>query len=134
MDNETKTLFLSIAVALGLLWLLKPKGTNIIGKEQHKDADRNDSNNSNNSNNSNKSNDKYAEPKIASESTKKEKDNAVIALQAMREAIKNKEPKRELDKLNAMISQDYGVKVLLNKKTLKLRAMSKQGKVLAEEN
>ena len=33
-----------------------------------------------------------------------------------------------------MILQDYGVKVLLNKKTLKLRAMSKYGKVLAEEN
>lgn len=116
MDEETKTLFLSIAVALGILWLLKPKGTNVLGLEKREDID------------------KYAEPKVASESNKKEKDNAVIALQAMRDAITNKEPKRELDKLNAMILQDYGVKVLLNKKTLKLRAMSKEGKVLAEEN
>ena len=122
MDKETKTLFLSIAVALGLLWLLKPKGTNIIGKEKSEDTDSSDENN------------KYLEPKIASESSKKEKEDAVIALQAMRDAIDNKEPKRELDKLNSMILQDYGVKVLLNKKTLKLRAMSKQGKVLAEEN
>lgn len=122
MGEEEKTLFLSIAVALGLLWLLKPKGTNLIGKEKFEDT------------NSADGNDKYAEPKIASESSKKEKDDAVIALQAMRDAITNREPKRELDKLNAMILQDYGVKVLLNKKTLKLRAMSKQGKVLAEEN
>ena len=125
MGKEEKTLFLSIAVALGLLWLLKPKGTNLIGKEKYKDADGDDDNDGD---------DKYAEPKVALESTKKEKDNAVIALQAMREAIKNKEPKKELDKLNAMILQDYEVKVLLNKKTLKLRAMSKHGKVLAEEN
>jgi hypothetical protein len=122
MDKETKTLFLSIAVALGILWILKPKGTNIIGKEKSEETVNADGN------------DKYAEPKIASESNKKEKENAVIALQAMRDAIKNKEPKRELDRLNAMIIQDYGVKVLLNKKTLKLRAMSKEGKVLAEEN
>lgn len=122
MGKEEKTLFLSIAVALGLLWLLKPKGTNLIGKEKSEDT------------NSADGNDKYAEPKIASESNKKEKDDAVIALQAMRDAINNREPKRELDKLNSMILQDYGVKVLLNKKTLKLRAMSKQGKVLAEEN
>ena len=116
MDKETKTLFISVAVALGILWLLKPKGTNMLGNQKSDDAD------------------KYSEPKIASEASKKEKDDAVVALQAMRDAINNKEPKRELDKLNAMILQDYGVKVLLNKKTLKLRAMSKSGKVLAEEN
>jgi hypothetical protein len=32
-----------------------------------------------------------------------------------------------------MIFQDYGVKVMPNKKTGLLRAMSKDGKVLAEE-
>jgi hypothetical protein len=127
MDKETKTLFLSIAVALGILWILKPKGTNIIGKEKTEETDKKTDKKPEEKN-------KYSEPKLASESNKKEKENAVIALQAMRDAIKNKEPKRELDKLNAMIIQDYGVKVLLNKKTLKLRAMSNEGKVLAEEN
>jgi hypothetical protein len=116
MDKETKTLFLAVAVALGILWFLKPKGTNMLGGKSSDDTG------------------KYAEPKIASEASKKEKDDAVVALQAMRDAINNKEPKRELDKLNAMILQDYGVKVLVNKKTSKLRAMSKSGKVLAEEN
>lgn len=116
MGKEEKTLFITVAVALAILWLLKPKGTNLLGVEKSDDID------------------KYAEPKIASESSKKEKDNAVIALQAMRDAINNKEPKKEIDKLNAMILQDYGVKVLVNKKTSKLRAMSKSGKVLAEEN
>ena len=49
MDKETKTLFISVAVALGILWLLKPKGTNMLGKQKSDDAD------------------KYSEPKIASE-------------------------------------------------------------------
>jgi hypothetical protein len=101
---------------LGILWFLKPKGTNMLGKEKVDDAN------------------KYSAPKVASESNKQEKDNAVIALQAMRDAVNNKEPKRELDKLNALILQDYGVKVLVNTNTSKLRAMSKDGKVLAEEN
>ena len=51
----------------------------------------------------------------------------------MREAIDNKECKKELDKLSSMILQDYGVKVMMNKKTGLLRAMSKDGKVISEE-
>jgi len=61
------------------------------------------------------------------------KENAVIGLQAMREAINIKESKKELDKLSSMISQDYGVKVMVSKKTGLLRAMSKDGKVISEE-
>jgi hypothetical protein len=117
MDKETKTLFITIALALGILWFLKPKGTNTLGMKETEDVEE-----------------KYSEPKVATESVKKQQEDAVVALQAMRDAINNREPKRELDKLNSMIFQDYGVKVLLNKKTLKLRAMSKSGKVLAEEN
>jgi hypothetical protein len=45
----------------------------------------------------------------------------------------NKEPKKELDSLNAMILKDYGLKILVNKKTGKLRALDKSGKVVAEE-
>ena len=51
----------------------------------------------------------------------------------MREAIDNKESKKELDKLSSMVLQDYGVKVMINKKTGLLRAMSKDGKVISEE-
>ena len=57
----------------------------------------------------------------------------VNGLQAMREAINSKESKKELDKLSSMILQDYGVKIMPNKKTGLLRAMSKDGKVISEE-
>lgn len=112
MDKETKVLLTTIAVALGLIWFFKPKSKN------------GDSSSSTN---------KYEAPKVANENNKKSKEDAVIALQAMRDAIDNKEPKRELDKLNEMILKDYKVKVTKSKTTGKLRAMSSEGKVLAEE-
>lgn len=112
MDKETKTLLITVAVALGLIWFFKPK------------SKKGDSSSSTN---------KYEAPKVATEKEKKVKEDAVIGLQAMRDAIDNKEPKRELDKLNAMILQDYKVKITRSKTTGKLRAMSSEGKVLAEE-
>ena len=47
--------------------------------------------------------------------------------------VNAEKPKKELDKLSSMISQDYGVKVMISKKTGLLRAMSKDGKVISEE-
>jgi hypothetical protein len=113
MDKETKTLLLSFGVAFVILWLAKPKGMkasvkNMLGS-------------------------KYAEPKKASDTDLKAKENAIVALQAMKDAIANKEPKKELDSLNAMILKNYGLKILANKKTGKLRALDKSGKVVAEE-
>lgn len=112
MDKETKTLFITLGGALLLIWLLRPKSDK--SKKGLLDV-------------------KYAEPKQVSDTDKKQKENAVIGLQAMREAIDNKECKKELDKLSSMILQDYGVKVMMNKKTGLLRAMSKDGKVISEE-
>lgn len=112
MDKETKILLTTVAVALGLVWFFKPKSK---GGE------------------STSSTNKYEAPKLATEENKKVKDDAVIGLQAMRDAIDNKETKRELDKLNAMILKDYKVKITRSKTTGKLRAMSSEGKVLAEE-
>jgi hypothetical protein len=112
MDKNTKTLFITIGGALLLIWLLKPK--NSKGKEEL-------------------SNVKYAEPKQVSDKDTKLKENAVIGLKAMREAIDNNESKKELDKLSSMILQDYGVKIMISKKTGLLRAMSKEGKVITEE-
>lgn len=112
MDKETKTLFITLGSALLLIWLFKPKTNK--GKKGLLDV-------------------KYAEPKQVSDKDTKLKENAVIGLQAMRDAINNKESKKELEKLSSMISQDYGVKVMMNKKTGLLRAMSKDGKVISEE-
>jgi hypothetical protein len=112
MDKNTKTLFITLGGALLLIWLLRPK--NSKGKKELLDV-------------------KYAEPKQVSDSETKLKENAVIGLKAMREAIDNKESKKELDKLSSMVLQDYGVKIMINKKTGLLRAMSKDGKVISEE-
>ena len=112
MNRETKTLFITLGGALLLIWLLRPK--NSKGKKGLLDV-------------------KYAEPKQVSDTETKLKENAVIGLKAMREAIDNKESKKELDKLSSMVLQDYGVKIMINKKTGLLRAMSKDGKVISEE-
>ena len=95
-----------------LIWLLRPKNTK--SKKDLLDV-------------------KYSEPKKVSDTENKLKENAVIGLQAMREAIDSKESKKELDKLSSMILQDYGVKIMINKKTGLLRAMAKDGKVISQE-
>lgn len=112
MDKNTKTLFITLGGALLLIWLLRPK--NSKGTKELLDV-------------------KYTEPKQVSDTQIKLKENAVIGLKAMREAIDSKESKKELDKLSSMVLQDYGVKVMINKKTGLLRAMSKDGKVISEE-
>ena len=112
MNKTTKTLVISLVGAFALLYLLMPK---------------------NKKGGSSSSSPKYPEPKLADNKLVQDKENATIGLQAMRSAMDSKESKKELDKLSSMIFQDYGVKVMLNKKTGLLRAMSKDGKVLAEE-
>ena len=113
MDKETKTLLITFGVAIIILWFTRPKGMKTSVKDMLGV--------------------KYAEPKKASDNDLKAKESATVALQAMKDAIANKEPKKELDSLNAMILKDYGFKILVNKKTGKLRALDKSGKVVAEE-
>ncbi len=76
---------------------------------------------------------KYQAPKVVAEDEKKLKDEAVVGLKAMREAITNGESARELDKLKNMILQENGIKIMISKNTKKLRAMDKKGEVIAEE-
>lgn len=114
MDRETKTLLASIGIGLAILWLFKPK-KNASTTEEEVIVD------------------KYKEPKVVAEDDKKIKDDAVVGLQAMRDAINNGESVRELDKLKNMILQENGIKIMINKKTKKLRAMKKDGSVIAEE-
>lgn len=111
MNRELKILLITIGVSLGFIWLLKPKkGTDTKKIE-----------------------DKYSEPKEADKNASVEKENAVIGLEAMREAINSGEKKAELDKLSAIILKERGIKILLNKKNNLLRAMNKKGDVIAEE-
>jgi hypothetical protein len=114
MNKQTKTLLISLAGALVLLYALMPKNKNKSGF-------------------SNATGNKYPEPKLADDKAVKDKENAVIGLQAMRSAMDNNEPESELKKLSGIIFKEHGIKVIPNKKTGLLRAMSKDGKVLAEE-
>jgi hypothetical protein len=114
MNRETKSLLASIGIGLAILWIFKPK-KNASTTEEDVVVE------------------KYKEPKVVAEDDKKIKDDAVIGLQAMREAINNGESVRELDKLKNMILQENGIKIMINKKTKKLRAMKKDGSVIAEE-
>lgn len=111
MNKEIKTLLITLGVALGLIYLFKPKKGAKTEKLEEK----------------------YLAPKEASDDVKKEKENAVIGLQAMREAINSGEVKSELDKLSAMILKENGIKVVISKKTGLLKAMNKKGNLIAEE-
>ena len=116
MDKETKTFIATIGIALALLWIFKPKkNANTDAKTDEVIVD------------------KYQAPKVVEEDEKKLKDEAVVGLQAMREAINNGESPRELDKLKSMILQENGIKIMISNKTKKLRAMDKKGSVIAEE-
>lgn len=112
MSKELKTLFITLGVAAMFLYFFKPK---------------------NNAKSTNSSTTKYSAPKEADSQIAKEKENAVVGLQAMREAINAGESKTELDKLNNMILKEKGIRVILSTKTKLLKAVNKKGKVLAEE-
>ncbi len=114
MDRETKTLLVSIGIGLVILWIFKPKKNDSTTEEEVVVN-------------------KYQEPKVVAEDDKKIKDDAVVGLQAMRDAINNGESARELDKLKNMILQENGIKIMIGKKTKKLIAMKKDGSVIAEE-
>lgn len=116
MDKETKTLIVSIGIALVLLWIFKPKKSG-IGNDKTDDVLV----------------EKYQAPKVVADDEKKLKDDAVVGLKAMREAINNGESARELDKLKNVILQENGIKIMISKNTKKLRAMDKKGGVIAEE-
>ena len=115
MDKETKTFIATIAIALAILWIFKPKKSAKPEKESDVIVD------------------KYQAPKVVADDEKKLKDEAVVGLQAMRQAIDDGQPARELDKLKNMILQESGIKIMISKNTKKLRAMDKKGAVIGEE-
>jgi hypothetical protein len=116
MDKETKTFIATIGIALVILWVFRPKkNTGETAKTSDVLVD------------------KYKAPKLVAEDDKKLKDEAVVGLQAMRQAINNGEPARELDKLKNMILQENGIKIMISRTDKKLTAFDKKGAVIAEE-
>lgn len=115
MDKETKVLFTTLGLAFVVLLILKPKGFKLFNKE-------------------NSIENKYSAPKESNPQNLKNKENAVIAMQAMKDAMLAKESKSELVKLSDMILKQYGIKITVSTKTRKLRAnLAKDGSLIAEE-
>ena len=96
MGKEEKTLLATIGIALAILWIFKPKKS-ANSKEDKKDDVLVE---------------KYQAPKVVEEDEKKLKDEAVVGLQAMRQAINDGQPARELDKLKNMILQENRGKLM----------------------
>lgn len=115
MNQEVKALLLTVGIAVGVVWLFMPKQASPFGSPKSEGES------------------KYSMPKIASEATKKQHTNAVIGMQAMRDAISAGEAKSELDKLSSEIYKKFNIKVVISTKTGKLRAMDASGNVIAEE-
>lgn len=113
MDRETKVFFLTITAALAIIWLTRPK----LKQDPALDA----------------SDFKYKAPEEATPKDTKQREDAIVAMQAMKDAIAAKESKKSLAKLAAVIYQDYGIKIMVNQKNQKLRALTKEGKIIAEE-
>ena len=117
MDNETKDILKIIGVAVLVLFILKPKKIKSLLDKTSKDSDA------------------VRPPNTESngEITDKEFDNATISLKAYRSAVNNGESKLELEKLNKILMNDYGISVFLNPKSGKLVARNSNGKDIAKE-
>jgi hypothetical protein len=115
MDNETKNILKILGVVV--LFLLKPKKIKSLLSKASNDSDG------------------VTPPKTESNVGISDKDfeNATICLKAYRSAVNNGESKSELDELNKILMNDYGIKVFLDSKSGKLIARNGDGKDIAKE-
>ena len=108
MDRDFKEMLVIGLLVAGMLYLLKPK------KEAAESVE-----------------DKYTEPKVASDDKKKQKDDAVVAMQAVKDAMANNESSAKIKELTTILTKEYGIVVKLEKG--KLKAFTPKGELVAEE-
>lgn len=116
MDRQTKNLLVSLGIALSILVIFRPKKNKEVEIIETKE------------------NEKYKEPKILNDDKKKMQDDSIVGLKAVRDAINNKESVKQLDELKNIILKENGIKIMINKSTNKLVAMSNDDKIIAEED
>ena len=111
MDKQVSTLLGVVAVSIVLLYLARPKNSNIntITKKPSLEPPRT----------------------ISNEANDKKKDGA-IAIEAMRSAINADEPQDRIDELQAELKKDLGMKVLFDDDG-KLKATTLEGKLITKE-
>jgi hypothetical protein len=112
MDNQTRNLLGVTAITLIVLYIFKPKNSTLSfsGEEENK----------------------YSSPMTADAKKINESNDASIALQAMKEAIQSGENKAELDKLNRILFNEHGLKVVTMDNN-KLAVRNRSGKTILKE-
>lgn len=111
MDNQTRTLLITVALAVLILYVARPKNSLL---------------------NSKTASSKTAPPSTMSDKDNIENKNGQIAISAMREALNDNLPQREIDKLSALLFSKYKLKVLFGENK-KLIAKNLNGKIVARE-
>jgi hypothetical protein len=110
-DKQLNTLLITVGLVIAVLYLSKPKAS-LLTKPKVPDT--------------------VAPLKPLSDSTAKTSENGMIAIDAMRTAIKEGIPQAEIDQLQAMFVKEYGLKVFFGEKG-KLVAKNEKLQVVAKE-
>lgn len=111
MDREMKELAIIGVIVLAMLYVLRP---NKNGKGED-DVPT-----------------KYPEPKVASGNAKSKKDDAAVAMQAVKDAMANNESSKVMNELIQTLKKEYDVVVKIGKDG-KLKAFTSKGELIAEE-
>lgn len=117
MDNETKNILKILGVAIVVLFIFKPKVNGKSKSSLSKNLSKKDSVKPPKTDNGNSNDDEF--------------DNAVLSIKAYRNAINENEPQSELDKLNRITLDEYGIKVF--NMNGKLYARNTKGQNIANE-
>mgnify|MGYP003131699358 FL=1 len=121
MDKETKNILKILGVAVLILYLFRPKNKDAqVSKRKNRTSAKVNLKNS------------LSAPKQEIDEDKQFKD-AVISIKAVRKAINNNEPDKEVEKLNRILIKDYGIKVFKCKDSDKLIARDTKGNEIAKE-
>ena len=112
MEKETQNLLIVVGLAIVIIYIARPK---------------------NNLFDSKKSGSKYDPPKQVSKDITDRKRDGQIIIEAMRNALNSKEKQTEIDKLNKMFLQEYGMKVYFSDNG-KLQVKDSKGKLITKES
>lgn len=111
MDNQEKTLLITVALAILILYIARPKRNLLDSKDKSK---------------------KTSPPKTMTQESSKNNNDGSVIISAMRQAITDDIPQKEIDALNEIFLKEYGLKVFFGADK-KLVAKDKSGKIVTRE-
>jgi hypothetical protein len=113
MDRQQKTFFMTIGLALAILYLFRPKN-NLFDDTFAPDN-------------------KLSPPKTVSPEVATTSHNGMVIIMAMREALNDNVPQEDVDNLNRIFYNEHGLKVFFGKNGT-LVAKNKEGQIVARES